>query len=109
MLSASETYYSSYVEDAEKNNVAPIVAERGKWVADLDGETWEQPRGKQALTHRWGDPAYGPVWVSVSNLGRVREVQSIMRVMSHICAVHRSKDDYYNYRRPMSMNMYLWG
>lgn len=108
-LSAGETYYNSYVTEATRENVAPIVAERGKWVPNLDGETWETPRGREALSHRWGDPAYGPVYVSVSNMGRVMEVQSIMRGMSHICAVHRSKDDYYAYRRPMSVNMYLWG
>lgn len=109
MTSAGQTYYTSYVSDVEKNNVQPIVADRGKWVDNLEGEEWVRSEGRNALTHRWGDPAYGPVTVRVSNKGRVMEVQSIMRGMSHICAVHRSKDDYWNYRRAMSMNMYLWG
>lgn len=108
-MSASETYYSAYSEDVRKNNVAPIVSERGKWPEKLEGEEWTRPSGKEALSHSWGDPAYGPVRVHVSNKGRVMEVQSIMRGMSHICAVHQNMTDYINYRRPLSINMYLWG
>jgi hypothetical protein len=109
MLSAGETYYNSYAADVRKDNVEPLLAKEGKWPEDLDGETWHRPEGRDALGHRWGDPAYGPVSVYVSNKGRVMEVQSLRRGMSHLCAVHQNMDDYMNYRRPMSANMYLWG
>lgn len=109
MTSAGQTYYSSYVEETTKNNIQPIIAPRGKWVESLEGEEWTCPQGREALSPQWGDPMYGPVRVSVSNKGRVREVQSVMRGMSFVCAVHRTVGDYLNYKRTMPINTYLWG
>lgn len=108
MVSAQETYYAGYVKLVTKNNVDPTVYPTDEVQVDLDGEVWTESTGRYALTHRWGDRDYGPVYVYTSNLGRVMEVQSIRRGMSSIRAIHRTMDDYFNYRRPMGMFHYLY-
>lgn len=108
MASAQQTYYDSYVKQVTANNVAPIVYEADQKQVDLEGEVWTREEGRNALTHRWGDREYGPVTVYTSNLGRVMEIQSIRRGMSSIRAIHRTLDDYWNYRRPMGMFHYLY-
>jgi hypothetical protein len=108
MTSAQETHYRAYVELTTKNNVEPIVYEDGVLQVDLDGEVWTRSEGRYAMTHRWGDPEYGPVTVYTSNLGRVMEIQSIRRGLSSIRAIHRTQNDYFNYRRPMGMFHYLY-
>lgn len=108
-MSSSMTYYSTYVEETTKNNVQPIMAPRGEMVPDLDGEIWTQPEGRDAMAPKWGDVGYGWVSVYVSNMGRVKEVQSIMRGMSFVCAVHRNINDYRSFERAMPINTYLWG
>ena len=108
-MSSSMTFYNSYVDEATKNNVQPLIAPRGEMVPDLDGETWTRPSGRDAMSPKWGDLVYGRVSVYVSNMGRVKEVQSIMRGMSFVCAVHRTMNDYRIFERAMPINTYLWG
>lgn len=108
MPSAQQTYYDSYVKQVTADNVAPILCDEGKWPDALEGEEWSRPEGRDALSNRWGDPEYGPVSVWVSSLGRVMEVQSLRRGASFIAAIHRTRDDFYNYRRPLGMFHYLY-
>lgn len=108
MAGQQQEIYDNYVKQATANNVAPIVGERGEWPEKLEGEIWtDRSMGKDAMTNRWGDREYGPVKVYTSNMGRVMEVQSLQRGWTFIAAVHRTKDDYYNYRRPLGMFHYL--
>lgn len=107
-MSAQSSQYKNYVTKNTKSNVEPEVGEQGVMPKSLDGETWtDRSLGRDAMTHRWGDREYGPVRVEVSNLGRVREIQSIRRGWSFIVAVHATKQNYFNYQRPLGMFHYL--
>jgi len=96
--------YEGYKNSVERNNVAPTVAPKGEWPADLDGEIWTESR---TMSPRWADASYGRCRVYTSNLGRVREKQSLDHGMSFQIAVHRTSDDYWNYNRAMGMFHYL--
>jgi hypothetical protein len=108
MAGQQQIIYDNYVKQVTARNVEPIVSEAGVWPENLEGEEWtDRSRGKDAMSNQWGDREYGPVSVRTSNLGRVMEVQSIQRGMSFVVAVHRTREDYRNYRRPMGMFHYL--
>lgn len=107
MTSAQETYYRGYVKKVTANNVAPIVGKRQEWPENLEGEEWTKEEGKGCLSPKWGDYQYGPTTVYTSNKGRVMEVQSLNGGLSFICAVHRTRDDFSSYRKPLGMFHYL--
>jgi hypothetical protein len=96
--------YDSYKARVESGNVPPAVSPKNTWPADLDGEVWSESR---TMSPRWGDAIYGRVFVYTSNLGRVRELQSLDRGMSFQIAVHRTAEDYWSYNRAMGMFHYL--
>ncbi len=106
MTNAQETYHQAYVKQVTADNVQPIIAPRGQWPEKLEGEIWTD---KPGATAGWGDREYGPVYVRTSNMGRVMEVQSLMRGLTFMVAIHRTHDDYSNYRRPLGIFHYLHG
>jgi hypothetical protein len=105
MANQQARIYEGYKAGVERNNVEPIVSPKNQWPVDLDGEVWTDAR---TLSPRWGDRAYGQVYVSTSNLGRVRELQSLDRGMSFQIAIHSTTDDYWGYNRALGMFHYLY-